>query len=557
MRKYGRFAGSVWVILILVGFTFSIPAEGAEGTKAERIAAVEAKLKLLEQAREAGILEENEYRSKKEKLQAELAALREPEVDKARREKLKVLEAAYKAGLLSKEEYERKKAEILKGTGAGKSSGSARGAALATYRDPKLGYVFQYPSSWTLKPFAGGSGVSLTKGKEEDSINVMTMEGSGDAKGLLLSVLDQIRGQWKNFSRDPAPQATKAAGVAAFRINFRGLNPKGRDVIACMTSFRSGSCGYLILLTAGKGTFREALPVYDSLLTSFRFKKTTRPRRKGKLYRHVVGFSFFYPEGWTVKEQGDFLQLVPPDPVTTPDGPAELYFIIGDSVAGEGITKADDPRVIAYLDTQVRSISPAFQRTGTTAPVKMASGQGTVINWRGTNPRGQPIQARAFACILGNYGIALLGIGFKGLLDKRDKELRWSFSTYGFSEGKKDPRLVGTWRMISTRSLSNDSPFETDSSKARSVSETKSTLEFRSDGTWRRKDVSEFIAMGSGVTVAQGPRETVSEGKWYAGNGSLFFLWKDDTWQDCSYTLENGALKLKFEDSLEVWKRTP
>ena len=39
----------------------------------------------------------------------------------------------------------------------------------------------------------------------------------------------------------------------------------------------------------------------------------------------------------------------------SPDGPKEIYLIGGESVAEDGITRPDDPRVIQYLDSLLQS----------------------------------------------------------------------------------------------------------------------------------------------------------------------------------------------------------
>ncbi len=129
--------------------------------------------------------------------------------------------------------------------------------------------------------------------------------------------------------------------------------------------------------------------------------------REGRVYTHPAEFSFWYPADWTVKELPGALQLVPPNPATTPAGePAEAYFILGDTVGSEAISRADDPRVVQYLDQAMARIAPALRRTA--APKGVVTGPGTVMNWEGPSPTGQPVGARAYVSIINNYGVALV-----------------------------------------------------------------------------------------------------------------------------------------------------
>ena len=87
---------------------------------------------------------------------------------------------------------------------------------------------------------------------------------------------------------------------------------------------------------------------------------------KGGTFRHPIGFQFWYPAGWRVNTHDEFLELVPPDQARNQYGPTESYLIIGDSVAGEGITGGADPRVGTYLDQRLMGLVPGLRRQGGT-----------------------------------------------------------------------------------------------------------------------------------------------------------------------------------------------
>ena len=77
------------------------------------------------------------------------------------------------------------------------------------------------------------------------------------------------------------------------------------------------------------------------------------PRTKGETYSHVLGFSFWHPDDWTVQAAEEFLYLVPDDMHSNADGATEAYLLLGENVAGENITRPDDQRVVQYLQEQL------------------------------------------------------------------------------------------------------------------------------------------------------------------------------------------------------------
>jgi hypothetical protein len=276
--------------------------------------------------------------------------------------------------------------------------------------------------------------------------------------------------------------------------------------------------------------------------------------KKGRTYRHVAGFSFWYPAGWTVKEHDDFLQLIPPDAKKNAQGATEAYLILGDTA--EGITSPADARVAAYLDGKMRQLSPVLRRTGGSTPVKMSSGQGALYVWKGKNAQGKEVQARAYSCIVKNFGLGLVALGISGHVDARDREIRRIFASFAFGKGKKDAALVGKWVLRNTHSMQNDSVWETDWSRAKAVSENRSWLTFSADGTWKRLDKYHMIA-GAGDLWIEDKRNTVSEGTWNAGDGVLFMMWKDGSWDDFKYKVDTSGggkrLRLVSGRKGEVW----
>lgn len=285
------------------------------------------------------------------------------------------------------------------------------------------------------------------------------------------------------------------------------------------------------------------------------------PKVGGRTYRHVIGFTFWHPADWTVKEHEEMLQLIPPNPSTTTAGdPTELYLIIGDNTVGdEGITKADDPRVARFMDQAVTELGPFLQRTAAPTAVTSATGEGVVMNWQGTSSGGDVVCARAYISVINNFGVSLVALCLRDRLPAREAELQRIFTSFAFGQGQRDLQLAGTWNYLATNSLTNWSPFETASSRAQMASDTTGTLVIQPDGVWMRTDRTHMIAGAGGVWLESNDAKE-SKGTWYAGNGSLHLIWDDKSWQEYKYeirqTPQGGRLLLTSGGKGELWERT-
>jgi hypothetical protein len=283
------------------------------------------------------------------------------------------------------------------------------------------------------------------------------------------------------------------------------------------------------------------------------------PIQKGKVYRHVTGLTFWYPDNWRVKELDEALQLIPNDVEIQSQGPDELYVIAGESVAGTGILNPDDPRVIHYTDQVVQSILPSLMRVGRVKYVDMITGKGVFLQWEGKNNKGKTVCAEAFITIRQNFAISLSAIAYKHLLEKRNDELHRIFASFAFGEGQRDPDLIGHWELTATQSITNQSVWETDWSRAQLVSDNQSHLVFTPDGKWSRTDTSHMIA-GAGDVWIESSDKDESGGRWYAGEGTLFMIWENNTWEDYSYKIYTSAqgreLRMICGKTGQVWNES-
>ena len=304
---------------------------------------------------------------------------------------------------------------------------------------------------------------------------------------------------------------------------------------------------------------RQFIHYLLSLVVLFIIVDTLDASEKGNVYHHPTGLSFWYPQTWQLQELDEALQLIPNDIVKTQEGPSEIYFISGESIAGTGITRADDPQVINYVDQQVRNILPQLQLSADRRYVDLMGTQGVVFNWAGRNNAGKPIQGRAYIVISKETALILSAIAFPGLIDKRSASLEKVFTSFVLGQGQIDQALVGTWQKYATASLSNpDRIYETAWTAAQSVSEDKSQMTFNPDGRWHRIDRSHTL-VGSGGIWLEDKSKNESSGKWFADGKRLYMIYSDNTWEDYVYKvieLGNGReLRIHTGNKATVWRQ--
>ena len=106
--------------------------------------------------------------------------------------------------------------------------------------------------------------------------------------------------------------------------------------------------------------------------------------------------------------------------------------------------------------------------------------------------------------------------------------------------------------------MTNWSPFETAYSRAQLASDTSSTLVLKQDGTWRRVRQTQLLAGAGGLWMESKDME-VDEGQWFADDGKLSLIQKNDVWEEYTYKLQGsdkGArLLLTSGGQGELWGR--
>ena len=148
--------------------------------------------------------------------------------------------------------------------------------------------------------------------------------------------------------------------------------------------------------------------------------------RNGAIWRHPVGFSFWYPSTFKAVDADGGVQLVPSgvaqSSAATAVAATELYYLTAESIQGSGITSPFDPRVIQYLDSLVASnVSPYLQRKAEPSKVPMGGGEGMSAEWTAAGQGGQTIVARIYTTIMQQFGVFHAPAAQRGYLQFHDR----------------------------------------------------------------------------------------------------------------------------------------
>lgn len=281
-------------------------------------------------------------------------------------------------------------------------------------------------------------------------------------------------------------------------------------------------------------------------------------KSKGKIFRHPTGFRFWYPEKWKFVPLEGIVQISPPDSGNTQET-FEYYFVTGEDISMEAITQPNSPSVIMHMDQQMSELGTTlgifFQRMGQPQELDISVGKGKPIKmeWQAQSRLGK-IRAQAYISICKHYGCALVAIGSLQRLQKGEKVALKIFKSIGVEEGKWDPALVGTWSLRKETGITNQSPFETDWSRAQLAAENQSTLQFMANGRWHRVDDYHMV-VGAGDVWLEDKDRKESRGKWNAEKGLLFMLWEDQSFEDYQYHIRGKLLILTSKEKRLLWER--
>lgn len=259
-----------------------------------------------------------------------------------------------------------------------------------------------------------------------------------------------------------------------------------------------------------------------------------RTLANGKLFEHSSGGKFRYPVDWKLTEAEGYIQLSPPDA-----GAKETYLILGES---SDATDPAAPEVAAYLNEQLVSQVPSMKRVGKVEHAPAGNAKGAVYTWEG-DVDGIKARTKAYVTIINRTGIALVAIGPAEKIKDREPILREIFFTFGWGQGKGDPRLVGEWTHWSYSAVSG--------------TERNSKAVLRADGTfsatWDAESSGNFTGKNQyGDEIWSGGYANRSgggySGTWFVRGSELTLNFSDGTTETWDFELanENGNIFLRL-----------
>jgi hypothetical protein len=164
----------------------------------------------------------------------------------------------------------------------------------------------------------------------------------------------------------------------------------------------------------------------------------TMPRVGGQTFLSEAGFSFWHPTGWTVKQDKDSLQLMPPNPLSAAGIPTEVYFMYVKQVAVKDLGALANSVLSGYIQMQAQSFFSLLKQAGPASSIETGQGTGLVYNWETDLLKGLGIilVARAYIGQVNNSLVTLIGFGPKQLVEARDGDLRNIFTSLGSAQAQ-------------------------------------------------------------------------------------------------------------------------
>lgn len=432
------------------------------------------------------------------------------------------------------------------------------------HRDPG-GLGFEHPAGWsvqrsddaiiiqppdvTINEFGGANEFYMLF--EEDADGATRADDAELVESLQAVIDAQMPGARVTETPRPVPGLSDGSRMLSWELRLdNGSTVRARAYVRIVETRA------LVLLTLGeKRSMQRRDDTIAKLFSTVGLGEPTGAAPAGPLiedngqrvgfraYRHPSGFTFHYPENWRVEVNEIGVMLVPPDQAIGPDGAKEVYLATAE--LAPGITRPDDPQVVAYVDQQMAMLLPFMRRADSAQPVSGARGPATVMTYEGRSPTGIDARARVYTTLHEGWGVLFMAMGEKPLLAKREPAFRSIFQSIGKEAPRLDPALIGRWTWSETYISGEFS------------GTTSRTLTLAGDG--RAADSSRVTA-GTGTTAADTGRGNPNLGSWYADpqRRVLIINWGDGSSEEWTYTVEASGMLLRTPDGSkqQAWRRS-
>lgn len=267
-----------------------------------------------------------------------------------------------------------------------------------------------------------------------------------------------------------------------------------------------------------------------------------------QIYRHDSGLAFTYPAGWQVQAGGERVLVFPADVVKDAAGqPLEVCWLAGEEA--EGINSVQDPRVAAYLESQLREWQPKVQRLPGARTLETGLGEAAVLLFE---VPGAGLKIEAYAVLHDGSAIIMLHAAREDLLTKRQPEMSRLFASLTRSQAPPEPAeagIAGLWRRSQYIRTSPGGPPGTISST------TYFFFHFAADGSFRfiERDRISGNTAGLGVILGRDSGAQVRTGRWSATGGVLKLNWSDGTVETFPYAVTPTTLRLALGGGRRPW----
>lgn len=271
---------------------------------------------------------------------------------------------------------------------------------------------------------------------------------------------------------------------------------------------------------------------------------------QNQIYRHTSGLEFTYPAGWQVQAAGERVVVVPADVVKDAAGqPLEVCWLAGEDA--EGVTSPQDPRVAAYLETQLRQWQPKLQRLPGVRTLETGLGGAAVLPFE---VPGAGLKIEAYVALHDDSAIVMLHAAREDLFTKRQPDMSRLFASLTRGQAPPPPPgaeagIAGLWRRSQYVRTSPGGPPGTISST------TWFFFQFAPDGSFRfiERDRISGNTADLGVILSRDSGAQVRTGRWSASGGVLKLSWSDGTVENLPYAVTATTLRLALGGGRRPW----
>lgn len=253
-------------------------------------------------------------------------------------------------------------------------------------------------------------------------------------------------------------------------------------------------------------------------------------------HRTPLGFSFAYPEEWTLQPQGHGAMLVPPDTPRDAQGSFAEVLVVAFEGA-PGIESVTDPRLATLFDGLVGGA----RRTGEEAAAASGLGPGRMLTYAG-DAMGAPVRYRIHVTVHEGTVAYVVHAAREDLAGRHRAEAAEVFRSFALEEPDLDRAVAGAWGRSTTGGSSTPGVGAVHSQSSEDLS-------LDPDGRARLSSAGSVSAGAPAVSGMSGGGPDSRQGRWGATDGWLTIQWQNGETVSFQYSVftSSGAPALKLQ----------